>query len=220
MSSSMAARANREVAPIQSHPYGQSYSEWAAKWWQWAVETPSSVHPLLDFQTQADCSVGQKGKVWFLGATFESMSGIVRECTIPTGTALFFPIVNAAWFVLPTDPDEESTEEFSRAQVQCDSYILSAEIDGLPVVDVGQYLERSTVFEADLPADNIFGIEPQVLSPSVDQGVYLFVRPVSVGDHLISFSGSQDCPFGSFMDGVTYFITVPPSNNLPIVPLN
>ena len=36
----------RIFAP-QSHPYGKSYGEWAAAFWQWALALPLEGHPFL-----------------------------------------------------------------------------------------------------------------------------------------------------------------------------
>ena len=52
------------VAPVQSNPYGLSYSDWSAVWWQWAFSLPSGPGALLF--GGADCSTGQFGPVWFL----------------------------------------------------------------------------------------------------------------------------------------------------------
>src|SRR5713101_9232359 len=58
---------NPGVLPPQSHAFGMTYGEWSAAWWQWAFSLPVDHHPLFD---TADCSAGQSGKVWFLGASF------------------------------------------------------------------------------------------------------------------------------------------------------
>lgn len=81
------------IAPIQSHPHGQTYSEWAVDWWQVAVETPASVNPVLD-ETGENCDQGNQGNVWFLFGTFGGP--VERTCQIPVGTALFFPLINRA----------------------------------------------------------------------------------------------------------------------------
>src|SRR5882757_5084559 len=39
---------NPGVLPPQSHPYGKSYGEWAAKWVQWALSIPADRNPLTD----------------------------------------------------------------------------------------------------------------------------------------------------------------------------
>ena len=36
------------VLPPWSNPYGRSYGEWIAAWWQWAVGTPARHNPGLD----------------------------------------------------------------------------------------------------------------------------------------------------------------------------
>ncbi len=217
LSQALAERNNNPgIAPIQSSPHGASYGEWAAEWWKWAVGQRFGEHPLLDFIIPADCSLGQQGHVWFLGGTFAIVPGIERECTVPAGTALFFPIVNAAYFAFLDDPPEQRTEEYIRAQVACFDYEVFAQIDGDEVIQAINYFEQSPLFEAFLPEGNAFGLPSQILSPSADQGIYLFVRPLSVGVHTVEFLGTATCPFGdgfdTFTDGATYTITVVPSN--------
>jgi hypothetical protein len=209
-----AAEPNPRVLPPQSHPHGMTYGEWAAAWWQWALEIPTSVNPLLD-PTGEHCAEGQSGKVWFLAGVFGSGS-VTRTCTVPTGTALFFPLLNAGWFALLSDPEEQRTEEFVRAQVDCEPPSeLTVTIDGVPVRNPLRYFEMSPLFDVQLPEDNIFGLGPDVipelrLSPSVDQGYYLFLAPLPPGEHVIQWSGAWVCPFGPSSQDVTYVLTVLP----------
>src|SRR5207253_9640148 len=94
------AQGNAGVAPANSRALGLSYGAWSARWWQWAYSLPVDHHPLFD---TAHCSAGQSGKVWFLGASFaptatgsaQVVAIATRHCTIPAGTALFFPILNS-----------------------------------------------------------------------------------------------------------------------------
>ena len=91
---------NPGVIPPQAKYRGLSYGEWGARQTQWFFSLPVDHHPLYD---TADCSAGQSGNVWFLGGTFASSEikpGVIlgeadRDCTIPSGTALFFPLVSA-----------------------------------------------------------------------------------------------------------------------------
>ena len=57
---------------------------------------PQENHPLFD-ETGEDCDVGQSGKVWFLGGVINETGSASRECTVPTGKAIFFPILNVEW---------------------------------------------------------------------------------------------------------------------------
>src|SRR5689334_15805444 len=51
------------VLPVKSSPYGMTYGQWSARWWQWAFSLPIDRSPLFG---TADCSAGQSGLVWFL----------------------------------------------------------------------------------------------------------------------------------------------------------
>ena len=90
-----------QVFPPQSHPYGHSYSEWSAAWWQWAYSIPVGVNPILD-STGENAAVGQDGPVWFLAGNYGGET--VREVSVPAGKALFFPIMNQPWVQFPDDP--------------------------------------------------------------------------------------------------------------------
>jgi hypothetical protein len=211
------AGTNPGIAPIQSQPHGKSYSEWAAQWWQWVLGVPASVNPLID-STGAFCAEGQTGHVWFLAGTSSFLGGppsVERSCTVPTGTALFLPLINAFYGAFLNDPPETRTEEFVRAQVECSDAVLSAAIDGIEVNNPLQYFEESPLFEVQLPEDNVFGaseddIPELLLSPSVDAGYYLFLQPLPPGEHTIHWEASQSCPFGDVTQEVTYHITVQP----------
>lgn len=202
---------NPRIAPIQSHPSGKSYSQWAATWWKWALENPASTNPLLD---KGECSVGQKGRVWFIGGTF-SGEAVVRDCTVPPGTSLFFPLINSFYGAFTTDPPEQRTEKFVRDQVACTAppTLLQAEIDGVPVKKPSQYFEKSPLFNVQLLTDNIYGVDQTVipelrLSPSVDEGYYLFLEPLKPGKHTIKWQAKISCANGNSQQNITYNIVV------------
>jgi len=201
------------VAPPQSHPHGQTYSEWAADWWVWGLEQPTPVNPLID-PTGAQCASGQTGNVWFLAGSLGGGT-VTRSCSIPTGTALVFPMINNFYCAFLNDPPETRTEEFIRAQVAGTAgATVSASIDGVPVQNPGSFFEESALFDVQLPADNIFGVGPDVvpellLSPCADAGFYLFVNPLPPGPHTVTFQGS----LGDFSLDVTYNLTVVPGGH-------
>ena len=66
-SSSVASADSPVVLPPDGRVHGRSYGEWSAEQWKWVYSMPESSHPLSD---KADCSAGQRGKVWFLGGTY------------------------------------------------------------------------------------------------------------------------------------------------------
>jgi hypothetical protein len=197
-----AAQQPPPALPPTAHPYGQSYSEWAADWWQWALSQPAATNPLVD-ATGAQCANEQHGQVWFLAGTITS-GPVTRSCTVPAGTALLLPVINAFFCVDPggVDPGEAAL----RANV---AYVrsatdLTATIDGTTVSNLEAYYEESAIFAVTLPDDNIFDAPGGVYGPCVDAGFYLVVRPLPPGEHTIHFAGTVD----GFSVDVTYHIRV------------
>ena len=60
ISANQARNENPQVHPVNSRPYGLSYAEWSARWWQWIYQIPLSVKPNFD-TTGEDCAQGQPG---------------------------------------------------------------------------------------------------------------------------------------------------------------
>ncbi len=92
------------IAPPNSHPFGRSYGEWVVEWWRWALRTPASVNPLVDPDAKR-CDVGaQPGHVRFLGGNFTGGANdppVQRQCSVPAGTAFFFPVLNGVYISTP-----------------------------------------------------------------------------------------------------------------------
>jgi hypothetical protein len=184
-----------------AQPYGQSYGEWAADWWQWVLTQPAATNPLTD-PTGAQCANNQQGPVWFLVGTTGGSAN--RTCTVPTGKALLFPVVNNVYAAfafdpsgaVPPDPREQRTEAFVRNAAHFTASGLTATIDGASVPNIEErYFEQSALFSVTLPAGNLFGLsEGFVLDPCADEGYYLMVKPLSPGRHTISLAGTLQLP--------------------------
>jgi hypothetical protein len=210
------------VFPRHAVPFGHTYSERAAQWQQWALSIPVSTHPLFD---HGDCRVGQTGKVFFLGARVCSNTDdncdpkkVARACSVPTGKALFFPVVNAQCSTLEGEGNGcAATVEENRTIVKAlidGTANLSAEIDEVPIPNLQQFREQSPPFSFTLPADNLLtaiGEGPfsaGTYFPAVDDGIYLMVRPLSVGHHMLHWHG--EFPDFNVTFDVTYQLTVTP----------
>jgi hypothetical protein len=207
------------VFPLESRMNGASYSEWIARWYQWVCSLPKSHNPL--FET-ADCSAGQSGPVWFLGGTFvvAEENGVYvgradRTCRIPSGTKLFFPIIDIAINTLNPDRTDQyllDYAEYLGGFLVPES--LRLEIDGKAVSDVAQYRVASPVFHTGpLPEDNILGRDAGTDPRVASDGYYVMLKPLSVGTHTVRFSGRS---FISFLDyhfelDIQYTITIVPS---------
>ena len=61
--------ANIGVFPADSKPYGLTYGEWTARFWQLVHSIPKPDSPGAD-TTGKNCALKQTGPVWFLPGTF------------------------------------------------------------------------------------------------------------------------------------------------------
>ena len=200
------AQGNPGIAPINSQINSvKSYADLGAEWWQWAVQAPLVDSPLLD-PDGTKCRVGQEGPVWFLAGTLGSSVPTTRQCEVPGNKAIFFPVINAAYFAFLNDPPETRTAEAVRAAADaaCDTSSisnLSVTIDGRPVAKATRFftsVDKSPLFQAQLPTDNIFladtsSIPDLVLSPAAHKGFYIYVKPLTPGLHTIEWTATWDC---------------------------
>jgi hypothetical protein len=196
---------NPGVAPVNSSAYGKTYGEWSAEWWRWCFSLPADHHPLFD---TADCSAGQSGHVWFLGGTFTAVTGedgttigeATRECAVPSGTALFFPILNTECATVEgngeTEEELRDCVTFLGSGVENPDSNPQCTIDGVAVRDLNSFRVQSPLYTyGPLPDNNLlqaFGLDAPAgtESLSVSDGIYVMLAPLSKGQHTIHFSGS------------------------------
>jgi hypothetical protein len=207
------------IAPPDSRPQGFTYGDWGAKWWQWSYSIPSSINPLFD-ETGERCSLAQNGTVWFLVGT--QGGSVVRQCTVPQGMSLFFPLLNTVCTIAGGDANtpEELDECATGLMNQVTS--LDLEIDGIRIQDqeLRKYRAQSTVFTLNLPMeDNMLGVNVDS-TPAVAEGYWIFLEPLPPGTHQIRFGGTAGDPTlttgVNFVTEATYHITV--SSNTTGVP--
>jgi len=86
-------------------------------------------------------------------------------------------------------------------------------VDGVALANPKSYLEKSPLFSLTLPANNVFGVPAQTLSPSVDEGYYGFVEPLTPGAHTVHIASSSGC--GATQD-ITYTLNVQGTVGAPI----
>ena len=226
---SITAFAQDFIAPPESLPGGLSYPQWGAKWWQWAERIPLSINPIWD-TTGIDCAVHQskKGPVWFLAGTpgFDA----TRDCTIPTGKMIFFPIINWINDYPCPDPQFQPGPKQSLEQFLTIGYwpyygvrqyvdhvtAVSASLDGVPVSaqDLVVAPENSK-YRATSPMFRFNG-DPSLqqfdpcIGPGyhgVADGYWIMLNPLAVGPHTLTFSGTQTWPTSSSTVTVTYNLT-------------
>ena len=212
---------NSPVFPVNSRPYGLSYAQWSARHWQWLFSFPADAHPLAD---TAPPESGQSGNVWFLGGTFSSIEivpGVIlgqanREITIPSGTALFFPIVDVEGSDIEGNGNtaQELSDYASFFADFIDASTLSLKIDGKTVTNLSSFRVESPLFQfGPLPENNLLGAPEGTVGNSVSDGVFTMVKPLSVGRHTITFYGALDLSSiggPTFIQDISYVVHVVP----------
>lgn len=192
------------------------------EWQRWAMKLPWSTGPIND-PTGAACAMGQGGSVWFLAGT--SGGSAARECNIPHGKELFFPLINRFCLFPPEfypDPhaikaDLPAVEEWYADQLQ-HTCSLTLRIDGEDAFEGGfaemvddLYVQLDHVFEIQLNADSFltqYGVAAGPM-PSTGAGHYVRIKPLPPGDHVVELGGSTcDGDEVWFETAVTYHLHV------------
>ena len=211
-----------DVFPPNSNALGKKYKEWTAEWWQFVLSFPPSENPVLD-ATGEKCVVGQHGPVWFLVGTFGPGTA-KRDCSIPKGTALFFPVINSVNINTPNvcgqDSNDIPVDDLRALSASLIDSVtnLSVEVDGKPVQHLQKkFCIKSIVFDVTLPEDNVFdspcmgaglgNVPAGTYSPAVDDGFYVMLQPLSVGNHTLHIHAESP---PSFSLDVTYNLTIVP----------
>jgi hypothetical protein len=196
-----------QPAPVfapDSTPFDKPFDKWTAEWWEHIVSFPAAENP--QFDSGGRCAVGQHGPVWFLAGSFGDV--VTRRCTLPEGKALFIPVLN----LVDINTANQNSRELRAEIAPClDAFAtLTAEVDGRPVRRLPDFRVRSTVFDMTFPEDGL--LPAGTYSPVVDDGYYVMVKPLGVGEHTLHIRGaSNGCPIqGPFAVDVFYHLTVVP----------
>jgi hypothetical protein len=221
-------------APVNPKVYGKTYGEWAAAWWQWATSFPDGMNPVQDEDGHL-CNLGQSGPVWFLAGTFGG-TGVERDCTIPAGKALFYPLVNTTWVDCPDSGDADVTDDEVRwilanwsaaGDSACqltstlDTYQVFGQDQPAPVSGWMRPTVRtqSPVYQMNLPENSVIAgscAPPLPEGPTgraIAEGYWVMLPPLTAGEHVVTIHGAAcDAPIGgNFETGVTYHLTVKPA---------
>ena len=212
-----------KVVTPESVVFGKTFSEWSAAWEQWSYSIEVAHHPLFD---NGDCSMGQSGPVWFLGGKFCangatcSYTGVVRNCNVPLGKALYFPVINGEDSALEEsvveNPGIEAYQQIATLRAGTYSGLSTVRvfcwIDGAPVPNLqDRFRVQSPAFGFTLPNDNLLkavygnvGFTAGTYFPGEDDGWYVMLGQLPRGHHVVHFGGGNS----SFALDVTYHLHV------------
>lgn len=193
-----------EMFSINSAPFGFTFAEWTAKWWNWLLSIPKKQNPALDIDGSRG-HLGQTDKlVWFLAGTANDIHSATRVCVIPIGKAVFFPILTTV-ISFSEYPLLKTTEDLITAASKDISKTTHLEvvIDGISLQRLCDYRVKSSPFDLYHPEDNLFGVT-QGASKAASDGFWIFLKPFTPGRHTIIFHGIEP----NFTSKVQYFVNV------------
>lgn len=187
-------------------------------WMRWAMSVPWLGGPITD-TTGEHCAMGQDGPVWFLAGT--GGGSVMRECDIPAGKQLFFPLINR-WIVFFPEyyPTDESIEEVLPLIV--DYYdsaygspcALTLRLDGEEILPDLETLHEELFIRVFEPFDvelhdehwaSKYGLGGGSMK-AITEGEYARLPPLTPGDHLLELGGTQ-CE-QPFQTAATYLLHV------------
>lgn len=206
---------NRYVVPVDSTYLGKTYSDWSVQWWQWVLAIPNdkNQNPLYDDGTGINTINAESGDVWFLAGSWIGTKKLTIN--VPAGKALFLPIINVEGSKIEGLGNTETEMRAYSTGIIDNVTEKVAKIDG-EMVNLDNYRVASKLFVFTLPANNnVLGIPvPPYSSPSVSDGYWIMVKPLSLGTHTIYIYGKaiHIPPTNStFVTEMTYHIKVVPN---------
>ena len=191
------------IAESSDRDSGATTGEWTARWWKWALDIPADRNPLTD-ASGAFCAEAQKGPVWFLAGWFGA--GMVeRNCTIPKGKSILFPIYNWIWVQTSGDVPTNTEADYRQCAAGLPPNVLGCEgvapvaghvdasLDGVPVfLNFRTPITRtqSPLFHVKWRAGNIFGVIPELetctkCGEAVSDGYWVALPPLKPGPHVL-----------------------------------
>lgn len=193
-------------------PHGRTYGSWTVEWWQWILEIPKPVNPIIDLTGEYTENSQDNAEVFFLAGKLAEEEGELprRICTVSAGKSILIPVINCE--SNPLEYPELGTDEDIIERARSDENtitIAECYIDG-EAVPKGQGIQRIAsdplIFPVNMVGDNLFGVKNGGVTRASADGYWVFLKPLSRGNHVVSFRGS--CENGRLHSGAIYEVNV------------
>ena len=214
---------DKDKATATPEVYGKSIGNWGFEWWMWVLNLPADDNPLFA-KGNMDCSVGQRGNVWFLAGSFGEVAD--RTCTIKKGKALFIPILNGfMWSPLDFKTPEDCGNKpgMTRAEVirECRTVVaanidkatkIECMLDGVPCywskqIVRAQSAAKSYFIRTGTIVSDSFEYAPGLRKVAISDGYWIMIDPLRPGQHTLRVVSRYDGNANFNLD-VTYHLTV------------
>ncbi|MEO8001266.1 MAG: hypothetical protein ABI644_05275 [Arenimonas sp.] len=193
----MPSASANSVLSVTEKVAGKSQSVYTKQWWQWVNLVPPGVKPYQD-PTGALCGMNQKYDVWFLAGT-DGTDDVIRECVVPVGKYLFFPVINMLGH---SSPGKTLTCDQAKLEAsENNDHLMWAkvEIDGVVVQKIKSHRIRPDICFDAYPIASYLN-KPQSYFPAATDGYWLMLKPLSPGSHIINVRARYSNPGSQFGD--------------------
>ncbi len=188
---------------------GRTHESLINDWWQWAyLLDERGVGPTTD-ETGALCAANQRGRIWYLAGSFDA-GRVQRQCEIPAGQAVFFPIINHVAYALPGSSETCSSMKYTATKIMNRKITLGVTLDGQEVPEVERFRFRSPVC-FDLLGRRPRGENRLRYEPAAADGYWMLLRPLPPGRYELTFYAYQSWTswyLGFTGQNITYDLTV------------
>lgn len=189
-------------------PYGMTYGSWTVEWWRWILAIPKSINPVVDTTGEYTYINQKNSDVFFLAGKLAEEEGDLpkRTCIISAEKSILIPVINCESNALE-HPELQTEEEIVCRAKNDEDTITNAEcyIDG-ENIPIQRISSDPIVFEVSMVKDNLFDVAKGGETRASADGFWVFLKPLSKGEHNITFRGS--CERGRLHSGAIYKINV------------
>jgi len=198
------AKSNELVFSVTDNPYNHKFDYWVDKWINWFLSLPNVegneklTHPRDNYSPEK-CALNQNDSspVWMLpdGRDSNDLSDVeIRDCIVPSGKALLVQIVGS-------NCSEEEGLKNDKEILECAVWVLpqaqfSATVDGQEVMntvkdpsDRNKFYVEPFFTNITYAKSNYYGAS-EGMYRGADAGIFLFIKPLPIGSHIIKFQES------------------------------
>jgi hypothetical protein len=189
----------------QAKPFGITWEEWTARWWQWILSIPKDENPGND-KTGKNFRDQDNSHVLFLAGTHRLSGPAERTVTMSANKPVLFPVINFTTSFVENPNLKTEFDLISHARASVDDIAKKeASIDGKKVQNLDKYRVQSPIFSVTFPENNVYGVRAGP-TKGVSDGYWIFLEHIMPGNHKIHTFGS--CLAGTVNIEVTYHLRV------------
>jgi hypothetical protein len=188
----------------KDEPSGIPLNEWIGQWWNWWIKVPKDALQ-SDGAPKSNCLINKSNSMVMLMET--TLKKKPQECNISSKESIMIPLWTAYFYDYPADALKspktyQQLDEIARSNYNHGFITGKVSVDNIPVASLNVESSKSgvkvnlmqnvvevyakgyniTVYEDTHKPGNLVGT-----FPAGAHGWFVFLKPLSIGDHTISY---------------------------------